>query len=104
MIVRVWTGVALEHNAEMYRRHFADALAPRLKEIKGFLGYTLLERKQGSRVEFMVITRWDTMDAIRAFAGIMPDKAVVEEGVRPFLEKYEEYVSHYVIAMHEDVK
>jgi heme-degrading monooxygenase HmoA len=101
MIVRVWQGVALEHNAEMYRRHFADTVAPRLKEIKGFIGYTVLERKERGRIEFVVITRWENMDAIRAFAGIMPDKAVVEQDVRAFLEDFEEYVSHYIIAMEE---
>jgi len=101
MIVRVWTGVALEHNADMYRRHFAEVLAPRLNEVKGFLGYEVLERVERGRVEFMVITRWDTMDAIRAFAGVMPDKAVVEQDVRPFLEQFEEYVTHYILAMEE---
>ena len=101
MIVRIWNGVALEHNADMYRRHFAEVVAPNLQEVKGFLGYTLLERKERGRVEFKVITRWDNMDAIRAFAGIMPDKAVVEQAVRPFLEEFEEYVSHYVIAMED---
>ncbi|HUO98550.1 MAG TPA: antibiotic biosynthesis monooxygenase [Rhizomicrobium sp.] len=104
MIVRIWTGVALEHNAEMYRRHFEETVAPRLRETRGFLGYTVLERQERGRIEFMVITRWETMDAIRAFAGIMPDKAVVEEAVRPFLEKFEEYVTHYIIAMHEDMR
>ena len=103
MIVRVWNGVALEHNADMYRRHFEETVAPKLKDIRGFLGYTVLERNERGRIEFVVITRWESMDAIRAFAGKMPDKAVVEAEVRPFLEEFEEYVTHYVIAMHEDM-
>jgi len=101
MIVRIWRGVALEHNADMYRHHFADVLAPRLREIKGFVAYTVLERKERNRIEFVVVTHWDNMDAIRAFAGIMPDKAVVEQEVRPFLEEFEEYVSHYIVAAEE---
>ena len=101
MIVRIWNGVALEHNAEMYRRHFADVLVPRLRDVNGFLGYSVLERKERGRIQFVVITRWDDMDAIRAFAGVMPDKAVVEEEVRPFLEEFEEYVTHYIVAMEE---
>ena len=101
MIVRVWNGVALEHNADLFRRHFADTTMPRFREVEGFIAATVLERKERDRVEFVVITRWDNMDAIRAVAGIMPDKAVLEPEGRAFLVEFDEYVSHYVIAMEE---
>lgn len=101
MIVRIWNGVALQENADLYRRHFADAIVPRLKAVRGFLGYEMLERVERDRVEFVVITRWDNMDAIRAFAGIMPDKAVLEPNGRAFLEQCEDYVKHYILAIRE---
>jgi heme-degrading monooxygenase HmoA len=96
MIVRIWTGVALRDNAELYRRHFADVTLPNLKSTKGFRGYEVLERTERDKIEFMVITRWDNMDAIRAFAGIMPDKAVIEPEARAFLVECEDYVTHYI--------
>ena len=103
MIVRIWRGTALESNAELFVRHFADIILPMFQETKGFLGYTVLERMERNRVEFVILTRWDTMDAIRAAAGIMPDKAVLQAEGRAFLEEADDYVSHYIVAM-EDPK
>jgi len=101
MIVRIWNGVALEHNAQLFLRHVADTILPMFQETKGFLGFTVLERKERDRVEFVIITRWDTMDAIRAVAGIMPDKAVLQAEGRAFLEEADSYVSHYIVAMED---
>jgi hypothetical protein len=101
MIVRIWQGVALEHNADLFRRHFADTVLPLFQEAKGFLGFTMLERKERDRIEFVIISRWDTMDAIRAVAGIMPDKSVLMAEGRAFLEEADDYVSHYIVAMEE---
>jgi len=101
MIVRIWQGKALESNAELYRRYFAEDIVPRLKAVKGFCGYEVLERLERGHVEFLIITRWENMDAIRAFAGVMPDKAVLEHEARTLLEQYDEYVTHYIRVMEE---
>ncbi len=101
MIVRIWKGVALEHNAQLFLRHFADTILPMFQETKGFLGFTVLERKERDRVKFVILTRWDTYDAIRAAAGILPDKAVLKAEGRAFLEEADDYVSHYIVAMEE---
>lgn len=96
MIVRIWTADALEDNAEDYRRHFYDILLPKLRAIDGFRGTEVLERVVGRRVEFVIITRWDNFDAIRAFAGHHEERAVVEPDARAALERYDEIVRHYV--------
>ncbi len=96
MIVRIWTAEALEENAEDYRRHFYDILLPKLRDIDGFLGTEVLERVVGKKIEFVIITRWDNFDAIRAFAGHHEERAVVEPDIRAALERYDEKVKHYV--------
>lgn len=96
MIVRVWTAEALSENADDYRHHFYEVLLPRLRAIAGFVNTEVLERVVGPRVEFVIITRWDNFDAIRAFAGHHEERAVVEPDVRAALERYDETVKHYV--------
>ncbi len=96
MIVRIWTAEALDENAEDYRHHFYDVLLPKLRAINGFLGSEVLERVVDHRIEFVIITRWDNFDAIRAFAGHKAERAVVEPDARAALERYDETVKHYV--------
>jgi len=48
-------------------------------------------------VEFLVLTRWTSMEAIRAFAGPNPERAVVEPGAIAALTAYDEEVRHYEV-------
>lgn len=102
MIVRIWTAEALADNAEDYRKHFAEVHLDRLRAIKGFAGVEVLERVHHDRIEFVVLTRWDSMDAIHEFAGHKhPEHAVLEEVARQSLERYDEKVKHYVLVQEE---
>jgi heme-degrading monooxygenase HmoA len=96
MIVRIWTADALDENAEDYRRHFHDILMPKLRAIDGFISAEALERVTKSRIEFVIITRWENLDSIRAFAGHHEERAVIEPDIRAALERYDETVKHYV--------
>jgi heme-degrading monooxygenase HmoA len=78
MITRVWRGYAPLANPSAYAAHFRDAVLPALRGIAGFRGASLLRHDRPDEVEFMVLTRWDSMAAVRAFAGEDPERAVVE--------------------------
>jgi heme-degrading monooxygenase HmoA len=102
MIVRVWTGEALEENAEDFRRHFAETYMPRLRSVAGFRGVEVLERVHRGYVEFVVLTRWDTMDAIHEITGhINPDHCFIEADCKKLLERHDEKVKHYVLVAEE---
>ncbi len=102
MIVRVWTGVALEENAEEYRRQFAEVYLPRFRAIAGFRGVEVLERIHNSRIEFVVISRWETMDAINEYTGPgRAEHAVIEKETREALESFDARVKHYVLVLEE---
>jgi heme-degrading monooxygenase HmoA len=96
MIVRVWTAEALDENADDYRKHFHEVLMPKLRSIEGFLEAEALERLHKGRTEFVIISRWESYDAIRAFAGHHEERAVIEPDIRAALERYDETVKHYV--------
>jgi len=86
MIARIWRGVAAtDANADAYHRHVTSRVLPELPSIAGYRGAKVLRRKDGARVEFLVVTFWESMDAIRKFAGAHPEKAVVEPEAKAVL-------------------
>jgi heme-degrading monooxygenase HmoA len=95
MIVRAWRGRASPTNPSGYAEHFRKSVAPQLRAIAGFRGASLLKEERPGEIEFLVLTRWDSMDAIRAFAGDDVGRAVVEPGAVAALVGYDERVSHY---------
>lgn len=97
MIIREWRGRTGRERVAEYARHFRSSVVPQLREVRGFLGAFLSERRRGDQVEFLVLTRWTSMDAIRAFAGSDPERAVVEPGAAAALTDYDETVQHYEV-------
>jgi heme-degrading monooxygenase HmoA len=95
MIIREWRGRAAADQAEAYPEHFRRSVLPELRGIKGFLGATLSRRDHDGRIEYLVLTRWQSIEAIRAFAGGAPDKAVVEPGAVAALIDFDDTVRHY---------
>ena len=91
MIARVWRGVAKDAGA--YLRHLEGNVVPVLKKIAGYRDYRVLRREQ----EILVMTFWDSMDSVRAFAGADPDKAVVEPEARAVLVEFDDFVRHYEV-------
>ena len=97
MVIREWRGRATPTDAARYPAHFRATVLPQLKRTKGFVGAHLARRELGDKIEFVVITRWVSIDAVRAFAGADVDKAVVEPGARAALADYDLDVRHYEV-------
>ena len=97
MVIREWRGRVNRERATEYPKHFRNRVVPDLRRVPGFTGAFLSERTNGNVVEFFVLTRWASMDAIRAFAGPNPEKAVVEPGAIAVLTDYDHSVSHYEV-------
>ena len=97
MIIREWRGRASKTTAGEYPTHFRTRVVPELRDVPGFLGATLSKRVDGDRVGFVVLTRWKSVDAVRAFAGADLERAVVEPGAVAALSDYDHTVRHYEI-------
>lgn len=102
MIARTWRGTASAATADAYQRHFTTAVAPHLKDIPGHRGATLLRREADGQVEFLAVTLWDSIDAIRAFAGPDPERAHVEPEGRAALTEFDDVARHYAVAYRSD--
>ena len=97
MIVRVWQGRVSLDNPLAYIEHFRNAVLPQLCSIEGFLGASLLKAERAEEIDFVVLTRWSSMDAVRAFAGTDPTVAVVEPGAVAALKDFGQTVRHYEV-------
>lgn len=99
MIARLWRGVAdTMAGASAYEQHVATKVLPSLEAIEGYQGARLLKRtSERGEVEFLVMTLWDSMEAIRRFAGDQPENAVVEPEAREALSDYDDFVRHYEV-------
>lgn len=56
-----------------------------------------MKRKTNEGIEFLIITEWETFDAIKSFAGLEIDKAVIPKTVQDMMVRYDDTVSHYEI-------
>jgi heme-degrading monooxygenase HmoA len=99
MIIREWRGRASSSNVEAYAEHFRNKVVPELCNVSGFVGAHLGQRQLDDRVvEFLVITRWRSMDAIRAFAGVdlVTHYEIIEEVLYPKPNEVIEETGQYV--------
>ena len=102
MIVREWRGRASSSKVRAFPRHFRATVLPELLHIPGFLGAYLNQRPiADDKTEFVVLTRWESIDAIRAFAGEDIARAVVEPDAVAALLDFDAVVQHYDVI--EDV-
>jgi heme-degrading monooxygenase HmoA len=95
MVIREWRGRAQAGRADAYPTHFRERVLPELRRLSGFRGAELGWREAGDKVEFLVLTRWQSMEAVRAFAGADAERAVVEPGAVAALTDFDQRVRHY---------
>lgn len=99
MILRRWTARATAEGARQYMDHFRQTVLPELARVDGHQGSYLLQRVDGAHIELTVMTRWTSMDAIRAFAGDVLEKAVVEPRAQEVLASFDVAVSHHDVVV-----
>lgn len=95
MIVRLWVAHATREGASRYQEHFASHVLPTLSRVDGYLGASLLGRNHGDEVELVVLTRWRSIESVRAFAGEDLERAVVAEEAQAVLARWDPRVRHY---------
>lgn len=99
MIGRHWRGFAPHETAQAYLEHLRESTLPSLREIAGQRGATVLHRRVDDKVEFVVLTFWDSLDAVREFAGDDYEGAVVPPEARKLLASFDDRVAHYEVAI-----
>jgi heme-degrading monooxygenase HmoA len=98
MISRHWRGVVKTEESDDYISHLLKNTFPQLAHIPGFVSASILRRSTARGVEFVILTTWHSMEAIRQFAGEPADVAVVPPVAQAMMVEYDKKVAHYEIA------
>lgn len=99
MIGRIWHGWTTTGNADKYETLLKEEIFAGIqnRNIRGFKGIQLLRRELGQEVEFVTFMTFDSLDAVREFAGEDYEVAVVPLKAREVLAHFDERSQHYVI-------
>jgi|tagenome__1003787_1003787.scaffolds.fasta_scaffold20212028_2 antibiotic biosynthesis monooxygenase (ABM) superfamily enzyme len=95
VITRLWRGWTAPRDADAYERFLLGDLFPAMRPIAGFRGADVLRRPDGDEVAFVTLTRFDALDAIRAFAGDDYETPVLEPEALALLSRYERQAVHF---------
>ncbi len=95
MISRQWRGIAKAEEADNYIHHLQSNTFPQLSGIDGFIRAEILGRSTDKGIEFLIVTTWQSMEAIRQFAGELAEIAVVPAAVQQMMVEYDKRVTHY---------
>ncbi len=98
MIARIWRGITLAEKADAYIAYLNDTSLKDYAKTPGNRGVTVLRRLQGEHSEIVLISLWDSMASVRAFAGEHPERSVYYPEDEDYLLEMEPLVRHYEVA------
>jgi len=103
MLARTWKGATRLEDAERYLDYLRKTGLAEYARIPGHRRTLTLRRADGDRAEFLIVSLWNSMEAVRRFAGDDPERAVFYPEDERFLVARDEHVTHYeVLDMHPD--
>jgi len=97
MISRHWRGLAKAEQADSYVEHLQADTFPAIRKMPGFVSASILRRSVADGVEFLIVTNWASLEAIRAFAGDQVETAVVPAVVQGMMLDYDRSVRHWEV-------
>ncbi len=97
MIARMWHGWTKPQHADAYESLLRDEMFPSIRRIEGSQGAYLLRRNAGQEVEFVTITLFTSLDAVRRFAGEDYETAVLHPRAHALLSRYDPRSVHYEV-------
>ena len=105
MIARIWRGwAATRENADRYEEFLRTTFLPSIHTIEGYRGAKVLRRNLGSEIEFMTITHFDSLEAIRKFAGNDYEAAHVAPQAREFLSRFDPRCQHFERVIDDELR
>jgi len=99
MIGRLWHGWARREHADAYEALLRSHVLPGIHRVKGFHGAHLLRRDAGDEVEFVTLTLFESLEAVRAFAGEDYERAVVPAAARRLLSRFDARAVHFEVML-----
>lgn len=97
MIARIWHGRTLTAKADEYEKYLNASGVERILKTQGNHGVEVLRKTSGPRTDFVVISYWENIDAVKRYAGADFERAVILDRDREFLIEVEPNVLHYEV-------
>jgi len=99
MIGRIWHGWTTPENADAYEALLKQEIFVGFKDrqISGYKGIHLFRRNVGEEVEFVTLMWFESIEAVRTFAGEDYEVAVVPPKARAILSRYDARSQHYEV-------
>lgn len=99
MISRIWHGYTTHENADVYENLLRSEIFEGIsqKNIPGYRGIHLLRRSLDNEVEFITIMWFDSIEAVKIFAGEDYEQCVVPPKARQVLSRFDELSQHYEV-------
>ncbi|HET9417749.1 MAG TPA: hypothetical protein VFO30_00275 [Chthoniobacterales bacterium] len=100
MIARIWHGWTKREDAQTYETMLRDEIFPGIaaRKINGYRGAELFINEDGEEVEFVTLLRFDSMAAVKEFAGTDEGKPVIYPKAEALLMRMDERSRHYRVA------
>jgi heme-degrading monooxygenase HmoA len=102
MIARVWKGWTKPEDADAYEKLLQEVVYPQLKELPGYMGGYILRNELKDETEFIAFNLFESIEAVKAFAGAEYDVPVFEPEARRLLSKVEPVARHYEVKRKPD--
>ncbi len=97
MIARYWRGLTESRYANIYIEHLRRDTLSQLTTLPGFVSASIRRREMEGGTEFLVVTVWESLEAIEQFAGPDVERAVVPEKARSLMIEYDARARHYEV-------
>jgi heme-degrading monooxygenase HmoA len=97
MIARIWHGITPTVKADAYLDFLNQIGVPDYQATPGNQGVYILRRIEGEVAHFTLISLWESMEAIKQFAGPEPEQAKYYPEDKDFLFEFEPTVTHHEV-------
>ncbi len=97
MISRQWKCILKEDAHDQYIKFLNEVVFKNARSLPGFVHADILKRSTPGGFEFLVITLWETLESIEAFAGKDISKAMVPEEAQRMMVSFDKTVEHYEV-------
>jgi heme-degrading monooxygenase HmoA len=95
IITRIWHGITKAEHADSYLAYLEQSGIPGYKQTEGNLSVEVWRSMEGNICHFCTVTEWQSLEAIKKFAGDDYEKAKYYPEDKQFLLEFEEHVRHY---------
>jgi len=98
-IIRTWKGWTLLENAQTYEDMLTKKVFPSVKQrgVDGLEKVNVSTAQHRDEVEFLIVLQFESLDAVKQFAGEDYEKAFIPDYAKQVLTRYDDTAEHFIL-------